>query len=108
MDLKNKQSYDQFQISMKNKQNRSSEENHSDKKMRICNLQSPEKKEGNLSHLMMKRDFLIRRGLVSSKNPADDVGPRSGAADIRQLLVPKRFDDVVEVGSSGYRIIAAE
>lgn len=48
---------------------------------------------------MMKRDFLIRRGFISGEDAADNVSPGGGAADVRQLLVPKCFDDVVEVGS---------
>lgn len=57
---------------------------------------------------MVERDFLIRRRFISGEDTADDVSPGGGAADVRQLLVPERFNDVVEVRGRGYRIKSTE
>jgi hypothetical protein len=50
-----------------------------------------------LGHLVVEGDLLIGRRLVGGEHPAHDVGPRRGAADVRQLLVPEGVDGAVEV-----------
>lgn len=52
---------------------------------------------------MVEGDLLIGRRLVGREDPAYDIGPRRGSPNVRQLLVPERLDDVVEVGSGVYR-----
>lgn len=64
--------------------------------------------ETNVSHLMVEGDFAVRGRLVGGEDAADDLAPGGGAADVLQLLVPERVDDVVEVGSRGRGVEAAE
>lgn len=52
---------------------------------------------------MVKWDFLIGWGLVGGEDPTHDVGPRRGAAHVRELLEAESLDDVVEVGGCNYR-----
>lgn len=59
------------------------------KRLKTCNY---------LSHLVVEGDLLIGRRLVGGEHAAHDVGPRRGAADVRQLLVPEGVDGAVEVG----------
>lgn len=52
---------------------------------------------------MVKRDLLIRRRLVGRENPARHVRPRCGPTDVRQLFVPERLHDLVEICRSLHR-----
>lgn len=47
---------------------------------------------------MVKGDLLVGRGLVGGEDATDDVGPRGGAADVRELLEAEGLHNVVEVG----------
>lgn len=58
--------------------------------------------EPHLCHLMVEGNLLIRWGLISCEDPSNNVSPRGGPADVRQLLEPKSLDDVVEVRSCVY------
>ena len=55
----------------------------------------------HMGHFMMEMEFPVRRGVVRSVNPSDYFSPIRGAADIRQILIAKGFNDVVEVFSCG-------
>ena len=57
---------------------------------------------------MVKWNLLIRRRLIGSEDPANNVGPRSGATDVRKLVKAERLDDVVEIRGSEYREASEE
>lgn len=50
----------------------------------------------------MKRYQLVRRGLISGIDTANDVGSCDRTGSIRQLLVAKSLDEVIEVRGSVY------
>jgi hypothetical protein len=53
--------------------------------------------DAHLGHLVVEGDLLVGRRLVGGEHPPHHVGPRRGAADVRQLLVPEGVDGAVEV-----------
>lgn len=61
-----------------------------------------------LSHFVVEGDLLIGRGFVCGENTADNVGSRSGAADVGQLVVAEGFDGSVEIGGGLDREVSKE
>ena len=53
-----------------------------------------------VSHLMMKRNSLIRRGFISGVNPANNFGSNGTATKIGSFRESKSFNNIVEVRRS--------
>lgn len=52
---------------------------------------------------MVKMNLLIGWGLIGCVDTTHNVVPRGGTTDVREFLVPKSLDHIVEVGGCIYR-----